>query len=40
MASGAINTQKMITARYGLDDVVKAIAQSGERRDGKIIVKM
>ena len=28
----------MITARYGLDDVVKAIAQSGERRDGKILV--
>jgi hypothetical protein len=40
MASGAIDTSKMITARYGLDDVVRAIAQSGERRDGKIIVKI
>lgn len=40
MASGAIDTGKMITARYGLDDVVRAIAQSGERRDGKIMVKI
>ncbi len=40
MASGAINTQKMITAHYSLDDVVKAIAKSGERNDGKIVVKI
>ncbi len=40
MASGAIDTSKMITARYALDDVVRAIAQSGERRDGKIMVKI
>jgi threonine dehydrogenase-like Zn-dependent dehydrogenase len=40
MASGAIDTQKMITAHYSLDDVVKAIAKSGERSDGKIMVKI
>ncbi len=40
MASGAIDTGKMITAHYSLDDVVKAIAKSGERSDGKIMVKI
>jgi hypothetical protein len=30
----------MITARFDLDHVVDAIAQSGARRHGKIMVKM
>ncbi len=40
MASGLIDTRTMITARYPLDKVVDAIAQSATRSDGKIIVKM
>ena len=39
MASGAVDNRKIITARYSLDDVVEAIQQSGERSDGKILVK-
>jgi len=39
MASGLIDTTKMITARYDLAGVVDAIRQSGERKDGKIMVK-
>lgn len=40
MASGVIDTRKMITACYSLDEVVEAIAQSTARRDGKIVVKV
>ncbi len=40
MASGLIDTRKMITARYTLDNVVQAIAKSTERQDAKIIVKI
>ncbi len=40
MAAGLIDTSKMITARYTLDNVVEAIAKSTERRDAKIVVKI
>jgi threonine dehydrogenase-like Zn-dependent dehydrogenase len=40
MAAGLIDTRKMITARYTLDNVVDAIAQSTSRTDGKIMVKI
>ena len=40
MASGLIDTRKMITAHYSLDEVVEAIARSTSRRDGKIMVKV
>jgi threonine dehydrogenase-like Zn-dependent dehydrogenase len=40
MASGRIDMTRIITARYDLDGVVQAIKQSGERRDGKILVKI
>ncbi len=40
MAGGRIDMTKIITARYDLAGVVQAIKQSGERRDGKIIVKV
>jgi len=40
MASGLIDTRKMITARYSLDDAVEAIARSTARRDGKVMVRM
>jgi threonine dehydrogenase-like Zn-dependent dehydrogenase len=39
MASGAIDTRKMITARYTLEQAVEAIQRSGSRTDGKILVK-
>ena len=39
MASGAIDTRKMITARFKLKDTVKAIEQSTSRKDGKIMIK-
>jgi threonine dehydrogenase-like Zn-dependent dehydrogenase len=39
MAAGLIDTSKMITARYTLDNVVDAIAQSTARTDAKIMVK-
>ena len=39
VASGRLDLSPMITARYGLEDTVTAIAQSTERRDGKIMVK-
>ncbi|MFB0537244.1 MAG: scyllo-inosose 3-dehydrogenase [Anaerolineae bacterium] len=39
MASGLIDMTQIITARYDLDGVVDAIAQSVTREDGKIIVK-
>ena len=38
VAGGRLNLQPIITSRYGLDQVVTAIAQSGERKDGKIMV--
>jgi threonine dehydrogenase-like Zn-dependent dehydrogenase len=40
MAAGLIDTSKMITARYMLDNVVDAIAQSTARTDAKIMVKI
>jgi threonine dehydrogenase-like Zn-dependent dehydrogenase len=40
MAAGLIDTRKMITARYTLDQVVEAIAQSTSRTDGKIMVRI
>jgi threonine dehydrogenase-like Zn-dependent dehydrogenase len=39
MASGLIDTTRMITARYNLDEAVDAIAKSVAREDGKIMVK-
>ena len=38
VAAGRLNLLPIITARYDLGKVVEAIALSGERRDGKIIV--
>jgi threonine dehydrogenase-like Zn-dependent dehydrogenase len=38
VAGGRLDLSPIITARYNLDQVVTAIAQSGERRDGKIMV--
>jgi len=38
VAAGRLDLSPIITAHYKLDDVVKAIAQSTERRDGKIMV--
>jgi hypothetical protein len=40
VASGRMDLSPMITARYDLDHVVDAIAQSGARQHGKIMVKM
>jgi threonine dehydrogenase-like Zn-dependent dehydrogenase len=40
MASGLIDTRRMITARYPLDNVVEAIGQSAIRNDGKIMVRI
>ena len=39
VASGRLDLSPIITARYSLDNVVQGIAQSGTRRDGKIMVK-
>ncbi|MGQ9632468.1 MAG: scyllo-inosose 3-dehydrogenase [bacterium] len=39
IASGAIDPSKIITARYDLDSAVDAIAKSGAREDGKIVIK-
>nr|MBC7243887.1 alcohol dehydrogenase catalytic domain-containing protein [Chloroflexota bacterium] len=39
VASGRLDLTPIITARYDLDHVVDAIAQSGARQHGKIIVK-
>jgi len=39
VASGRLDLSPIITSRYGLDQAVDAIARSGERRDGKILVK-
>lgn len=39
MAAGRIDMTQMITARYGLEKTVDAIAASGERTHGKITVK-
>jgi threonine dehydrogenase-like Zn-dependent dehydrogenase len=38
VAGGRLNLLPIITARYDLDKVVEAIAQSGTRRDGKIMI--
>lgn len=38
VASGRLDLSPIITGRYSLDDVVKAIGQSTQRTDGKIIV--
>ncbi len=40
MASGRIDNLKMITARFDLEGVVDAIKESGERKHGKIMVKI
>ena len=40
MAAGLIDTSQMITARYKLDDVIDAIAQSTARIDAKIMIKV
>jgi threonine dehydrogenase-like Zn-dependent dehydrogenase len=40
MASGLIDTRRMVTARYSLDEAVDAIAQSTTREDGKILVNI
>ncbi len=39
MASGALDNRKFITARFSLAQVKDAIKQSGQRTDGKILVK-
>ena len=39
VAAGRLDLSAIITARYPLDDVVDAIAQSTTRTDGKIMVK-
>jgi threonine dehydrogenase-like Zn-dependent dehydrogenase len=39
VASGRLDLSPIITARYGLEDTVAAIAKSIERADGKILVK-
>jgi threonine dehydrogenase-like Zn-dependent dehydrogenase len=39
VASGRLDLSPIITARYGLEDAVDAIARSTERTDGKILVK-
>jgi threonine dehydrogenase-like Zn-dependent dehydrogenase len=38
VASGRLDLSPIITARYKLDDVVKAIDKSRQRTDGKIMV--
>ena len=39
VAAGRLDLSPIITAHYGLDDAVDAIAKSAERADGKIMVK-
>ena len=39
VASGRLDLSPIITARYGLEDTVAAIAKSLDRSDGKILVK-
>jgi hypothetical protein len=39
VASGRLDLSPIVTARYGLDATVDAIAKSVERTDGKILVK-
>ena len=39
VASGRLDLSPIITARYSLDDAIDAIVKSGERADGKIMVK-
>jgi threonine dehydrogenase-like Zn-dependent dehydrogenase len=39
VAAGRLDLSPIITARYGLEDTVDAIARSAERADGKILVK-
>jgi hypothetical protein len=39
VASGRLDLSPIVTARYGLDATVDAIAKSIERADGKILVK-
>jgi len=38
VASGRLDLSPIITAQYGLDDAVAAIAKATERKDGKIMV--
>ena len=38
VASGKLDLRPIITARYNLEQVVDAIARSGSRSDGKIMV--
>jgi threonine dehydrogenase-like Zn-dependent dehydrogenase len=39
VGAGRLDLSPIITARYGLEDTVAAIARSTERTDGKILVK-
>jgi threonine dehydrogenase-like Zn-dependent dehydrogenase len=39
VAGGRLDLSPIITARYGLDETLDAIAKSTERADGKILVK-
>jgi hypothetical protein len=39
VAAGRLDMSPIITARYGLEQTVEAIAKSTERKDGKILVK-
>ncbi|RME86056.1 MAG: alcohol dehydrogenase [Caldilineae bacterium] len=39
VASGRLDLSPIITARYGLEETVQAIARSTERSDGKIMVR-
>jgi threonine dehydrogenase-like Zn-dependent dehydrogenase len=39
VAAGRLDLSPVITARYGLEETVDAVAKSVERTDGKILVK-
>ena len=39
VAAGRLDLSPIVTARYGLEETVEAIAKSTERTDGKILVK-
>jgi hypothetical protein len=39
VAAGQLDLSPAITARYGLEETVDAIAKSTERTDGKMLVK-
>ncbi|MCD4785215.1 MAG: hypothetical protein K8T10_15470 [Candidatus Eremiobacteraeota bacterium] len=40
MASGMLDTTKMITSRYGFDEIASAIGSPVTQREGKMMLKM